>query len=116
VFFVVMDGLDSEEDALYKELWYACAGPLVTAPRRGDLVFYFPQGQIEQVLHKSLRILCNLFCSSPIHNLELQCVSFNPCIYIYIYRLRRRRIKWLSSRCRRMIFLRKSCVACSMFS
>lgn len=32
----------------------------------------------------SLRILCNFFCSSPIHNLELQCVSFNPCIYIQV--------------------------------
>ncbi|KAE8023777.1 hypothetical protein FH972_009440 [Carpinus fangiana] len=40
---------DSEEDALYKALWYACAGPLVTVPRQGNLVFYFPQGHIEQV-------------------------------------------------------------------
>ncbi|KAG2706465.1 hypothetical protein I3843_05G093000 [Carya illinoinensis] len=39
---------DSEEDALYKELWHACAGPLVTVPRQGELVFYFPQGHIEQ--------------------------------------------------------------------
>ncbi|KAF3430915.1 hypothetical protein FNV43_RR25645 [Rhamnella rubrinervis] len=37
------------EDALYKELWHACAGPLVTVPRQGQLVFYFPQGHIEQV-------------------------------------------------------------------
>ncbi|GLT86765.1 hypothetical protein SLE2022_048840 [Rubroshorea leprosula] len=36
-------------DELYKELWHACAGPLVTVPRQGDLVFYFPQGHIEQV-------------------------------------------------------------------
>ncbi|XP_044493641.1 auxin response factor 2A-like isoform X2 [Mangifera indica] len=35
--------------ALYKELWHACAGPLVTVPRQGDIVFYFPQGHIEQV-------------------------------------------------------------------
>lgn len=40
---------DSEEDMLYKELWHACAGPLVTVPRQGDLVFYFPQGHLEQV-------------------------------------------------------------------
>lgn len=84
MFFVVVDGVDSEEDALYKELWYACAGPLVTVPCQGDLVFYFPQGHIEQVLHKSLRILCNFFCSSPILYLELQCVSFNPYIYVCI--------------------------------
>jgi hypothetical protein len=37
------------EDALYKELWHACAGPLVTLPRQGELVYYFPQGHIEQV-------------------------------------------------------------------
>ncbi|OIV97014.1 hypothetical protein TanjilG_03588 [Lupinus angustifolius] len=37
------------EAALYRELWYACAGPLVTVPRERELVFYFPQGHIEQV-------------------------------------------------------------------
>ncbi|WOL01764.1 auxin response factor 23-like isoform X1 [Canna indica] len=41
-------GKDSE-DALYTELWLACAGPLVTIPRVGEKVFYFPQGHIEQV-------------------------------------------------------------------
>ncbi|XP_039064834.1 auxin response factor 2A-like isoform X2 [Hibiscus syriacus] len=37
------------ETALYAELWRACAGPLVTVPREGERVFYFPQGHIEQV-------------------------------------------------------------------
>ncbi|KAM3359539.1 auxin response factor 2B isoform X1 [Capsicum galapagoense] len=37
------------EKALYAELWRACAGPLVTVPRERELVFYFPQGHIEQV-------------------------------------------------------------------
>ncbi|KAL5717364.1 ADP-ribosylation factor 2 [Ranunculus cassubicifolius] len=37
------------EDALYTELWHACAGPLVTVPRENERVFYFPQGHIEQV-------------------------------------------------------------------
>lgn len=37
------------EDGLYTELWRACAGPLVTVPRKGERVFYFPQGHIEQV-------------------------------------------------------------------
>lgn len=37
------------ETALYKELWRACAGPLVTVPRENELVYYFPQGHIEQV-------------------------------------------------------------------
>ncbi|KAE9601359.1 putative transcription factor ARF family [Lupinus albus] len=37
------------EQALFRELWHACAGPLVTVPREGERVFYFPQGHIEQV-------------------------------------------------------------------
>jgi hypothetical protein len=36
-------------DALFRELWHACAGPLVTVPRQGELVYYFPQGHMEQV-------------------------------------------------------------------
>ncbi|XP_021624674.1 auxin response factor 1 isoform X1 [Manihot esculenta] len=35
--------------ALYKELWDACAGPLVTLPRAGERVYFFPQGYIEQL-------------------------------------------------------------------
>lgn len=38
-----------EQDALYKELWYACAGPLVNVPREGERVYYFPQGHMEQL-------------------------------------------------------------------
>lgn len=36
-------------DALYKELWHACAGPLVNVPREGERVYYFPQGHMEQL-------------------------------------------------------------------
>ncbi|EPS71778.1 hypothetical protein M569_02981, partial [Genlisea aurea] len=31
------------------ELWHACAGPLVTLPQLGSLIYYFPQGHSEQV-------------------------------------------------------------------
>lgn len=34
---------------LYRDLWKACAGPLVDVPREGERVYYFPQGHIEQV-------------------------------------------------------------------
>ncbi|TVU24573.1 hypothetical protein EJB05_27018 [Eragrostis curvula] len=37
------------EDGMYTELWNLCAGPLVTVPKVGDKVYYFPQGHIEQV-------------------------------------------------------------------
>nr|QGJ03858.1 ARF18 [Eucommia ulmoides] len=40
---------DLGSDDLYKELWRACAGPLVEIPRRGERVFYFPQGRLEQL-------------------------------------------------------------------
>ncbi|KAG5249455.1 auxin response factor [Salix suchowensis] len=36
-------------DDLYMELWKACAGPLVDVPKRGERVFYFPQGHMEQL-------------------------------------------------------------------
>ncbi|KAF5206726.1 Auxin response factor, partial [Thalictrum thalictroides] len=38
-----------EKDSLYAELWQLCAGPLVTVPRLGEKVYYFPQGHLEQV-------------------------------------------------------------------
>ncbi|KAL3505379.1 hypothetical protein ACH5RR_035220 [Cinchona calisaya] len=34
---------------LNSELWHACAGPLVTLPQVGSLVYYFAQGHSEQV-------------------------------------------------------------------
>ncbi|KAE9610174.1 hypothetical protein Lal_00006387 [Lupinus albus] len=43
------EGPNEAELALFRELWDACAGPLVTVPREGERVFYFPQGHIEQV-------------------------------------------------------------------
>nr|CAN74121.1 hypothetical protein VITISV_034897 [Vitis vinifera] len=44
-------------DALYKELWHACAGPLVNVPREQERVYYFPQGHMEQLeasMHQGL--------------------------------------------------------------
>ncbi|KAK4281094.1 hypothetical protein QN277_012628 [Acacia crassicarpa] len=40
---------EGEEDVLNDSLWQACAGSSVVVPRAGDLVFYFPQGHLEQV-------------------------------------------------------------------
>lgn len=48
-------------DELYRELWHACAGPLATVPRQGDLVFYFLQGHIEQVFFCFFGILFMCF-------------------------------------------------------
>ena len=32
--------------AVSRELWHACAGPVVALPRRGSLVVYLPQGHL----------------------------------------------------------------------
>lgn len=42
-------GSGPSQDVLYPELWKACAGPLVTLPREGERVYYFPQGHMEQL-------------------------------------------------------------------
>jgi len=54
-------GMSSDE--LYRELWHACAGPLVTVPRQGERVYYFPQGHMEQVLIGLDTVSLNLPCS-----------------------------------------------------
>ncbi|RRT68344.1 hypothetical protein B296_00038387 [Ensete ventricosum] len=43
---------------LNSELWHACAGPLVSLPQPGSLVYYFPQGHSEQVVLFFLIISC----------------------------------------------------------
>ncbi|KAF2320305.1 hypothetical protein GH714_026987 [Hevea brasiliensis] len=66
--------------ALYKELWHACAGPLVTLPRAGERVYYFPQGHMEQL-------------GAPVHEgLEQEMLPFNLpskilCRVIYVQRM-----------------------------
>ena len=35
--------------AVCLELWHACAGPLISLPKRGSVVVYFPQGHLEQL-------------------------------------------------------------------
>lgn len=35
--------------SIYFELWHACAGPLTSLPKKGNVVVYFPQGHLEQV-------------------------------------------------------------------
>ncbi|KAK4782811.1 hypothetical protein SAY86_007185 [Trapa natans] len=48
------------------ELWQACAGPLISLPRKGSFVVYFPQGQLEQSSEPPLFPTCrpppHVFC------------------------------------------------------
>ncbi|XP_078173490.1 transcriptional factor B3 family protein / auxin-responsive factor AUX/IAA-like protein [Carex rostrata] len=41
--------MQSTKKMMNSELWHACAGPLVSLPQPGNLVYYFPQGHSEQV-------------------------------------------------------------------
>lgn len=36
--------------SIYKELWHACAGPLTSLPKKGNVVVYFPQGHMEEAV------------------------------------------------------------------
>ncbi|CAL9779379.1 unnamed protein product [Musa acuminata subsp. burmannicoides] len=46
----------SARKVLNSELWHACAGPLVSLPQPGSLVYYFPQGHSEQVTASTRKI------------------------------------------------------------
>lgn len=39
--------LNASSPAVCLELWHACAGPLISLPKKGSSVVYFPQGQLE---------------------------------------------------------------------
>lgn len=45
-------------DALFRELWHACAGTLVTVPHEEQRVYYFPEGHMEQVTVVLLYRMC----------------------------------------------------------
>eukprot|EP00268_Persea_americana_P015840 TRINITY_DN1747_c0_g1_i7.p1 TRINITY_DN1747_c0_g1~~TRINITY_DN1747_c0_g1_i7.p1 ORF type:complete len:741 (-),score=150.14 TRINITY_DN1747_c0_g1_i7:598-2820(-) len=42
------------------ELWHACAGPLISLPRKGSFVVYLPQGHLEQMVD---------YCSGAVYDL-----------------------------------------------
>ncbi|MQL84403.1 hypothetical protein Taro_016907 [Colocasia esculenta] len=39
----------SSPSSVCLELWHACAGPLISLPRKGSMVVYLPQGHLEQM-------------------------------------------------------------------
>ncbi|MBA0684091.1 hypothetical protein Goari_025698 [Gossypium aridum] len=56
--------------SIYLELWHACAGPLTSLPKKGNLVVYFPQGHLEQ-----------LASASPFSPLEISTFDLPPHIF-----------------------------------
>lgn len=39
----------SSQPSVSMELWHACAGPLISLPKKGSAVVYFPQGHLEHL-------------------------------------------------------------------
>ncbi|KAI3456215.1 hypothetical protein Pfo_012878 [Paulownia fortunei] len=39
----------TSSSAVCMELWHACAGPLISLPKKGSAVVYFPQGHVEHL-------------------------------------------------------------------
>ncbi|GAB4825440.1 ADP-ribosylation factor 4 [Ancistrocladus abbreviatus] len=54
--------------SIYLELWHACAGPVTSLPKKGNVVVYFPQGHLEQAASSSLFAPMNL----PTYDLQPQ--------------------------------------------
>ncbi|KAI9087704.1 hypothetical protein K1719_030336 [Acacia pycnantha] len=50
----------SSSNAVCLELWHACAGPLISLPKKGSVVVYFPQGHMEQQLQDFSVDACNI--------------------------------------------------------
>lgn len=71
-----MVGYGGEGDDLYAELWKACAGPLVEVPRRGERVYYFPQGHVEQVSLNFLSVSWKIFVSMSFFFLLMGVLAF----------------------------------------
>ncbi|CAK9170802.1 unnamed protein product, partial [Ilex paraguariensis] len=59
------------------ELWHACAGPLVTLPQVGSLVYYFPQGHSEQVAVSTNRTATSQIPNYPNLPSQLLCQVHN---------------------------------------
>lgn len=63
------------------ELWYACAGPLVSLPHVGSLVYYFPQGHSEQVAVSTKRTATSQIPNYPNLPSQLLCQVHNVTLH-----------------------------------
>ena len=66
------------------ELWHACAGPLISLPKRGSIVVYVPQGHLEQLPDLPLGIYDlppHVFCR--VVDVKLH-VSLYVILYVYV--------------------------------
>uniref|UniRef100_A0AAU6W6X0 Auxin response factor n=1 Tax=Gastrodia elata TaxID=91201 RepID=A0AAU6W6X0_9ASPA len=73
--------LKGAKKVLNSELWHACAGPLVSLPQPGSLVYYFPQGHSEQVSTSTRRTLNSQIPSYPNLPSQLLCQVHNVTLH-----------------------------------
>lgn len=66
---------------LNSELWHACAGPLASLPQVGSLVYYFPQGHIEQVAVSTKRPATSQIPNYPNLPSQLMCQVHNVTLH-----------------------------------
>lgn len=66
---------------LNSELWHACAGPLVSLPQVGSLVYYFPQGHIEQLAASTKRPATSQIPNYPNLPSQLICQVLNVTLH-----------------------------------
>ncbi|XP_044462326.1 auxin response factor 3-like [Mangifera indica] len=72
------------------ELWHACAGPLISLPKRGSVVVYFPQGHFEHVpeysvaFSSSFNLPPHVFCRVADVKLHAEAVSDEVCAQVFL--------------------------------
>ncbi|GAV67848.1 AUX_IAA domain-containing protein/B3 domain-containing protein/Auxin_resp domain-containing protein [Cephalotus follicularis] len=72
-----MQDQSGNRKAINSELWHACAGPLVSLPQVGSLVYYFPQGHSEQVAASTRRTATTQIPNYPNLPSQLLCQVHN---------------------------------------
>lgn len=76
-----MQNQNTIKKPIHSELWHACAGPLVTLPQVGSLVYYFPQGHSEQVAASTNRATTSQIPNYPNLPSQLLCQVHNVTLH-----------------------------------
>ncbi|XP_071711158.1 auxin response factor 5-like [Rutidosis leptorrhynchoides] len=78
----MQDHCGVKKPIINSELWHACAGPLVTIPQIGSLVYYFPQGHSEQVAATTNRSATMQVPNYPNLPSQLLCQVLNTTLHV----------------------------------
>ncbi|KAF7829593.1 auxin response factor 5 [Senna tora] len=76
-----MQDQSGSRKTINSELWHACAGPLVSLPQVGGLVYYFPQGHSEQVAASTRRTATSQIPNYPNLQSQLLCQVQNVALH-----------------------------------